>query len=119
MKMQYFNTNKSSWLTAKANLDKLVLFCWISRYRYHFMGIQIVLVQQIITWNFQERRAAAVKIIWTVKESSRFQVTGLGIVDPIASNETVEGRTWTEFAITANEKWKDAEAEVKNYKKVL
>jgi outer membrane protein OmpA-like peptidoglycan-associated protein len=50
--------------------------------------------------------------------SSRFQVTGLGIADPIAS--TVEGRTMNrrvEFAITANEKMKKMLKLKKNYKK--
>ena len=64
-------------------------------------------------------RATAVKSYLNSKgvSSSRFQVTGLGIADPIASNETVEGRSQNrrvEFAITANEKMiKDAEAESK------
>ena len=65
-------------------------------------------------------RAASVRNYLASKgvSSSRFQVTGLGIADPIASNETVDGRSQNrrvEFAITANEKMiKDAEAEVKN-----
>ena len=56
-------------------------------------------------------RAASVKNYLVAKglAASRFSVTGLGIADPIASNETVEGRSKNrrvEFAITANEKMK-------------
>jgi outer membrane protein OmpA-like peptidoglycan-associated protein len=47
--------------------------------------------------------------------SSRFVTTGLGIVDPIATNDTPEGRSQNrrvEFAITANEKMvQDAQKE--------
>lgn len=47
--------------------------------------------------------------------STRFVTTGLGIADPIASNETVDGRSKNrrvEFAITANDKMvQDAQKE--------
>ena len=65
-------------------------------------------------------RAASVRSYLVRKgvASSRFQVTGLGIADPIASNDTAEGRSQNrrvEFAITANEKMiQDAKGEVKN-----
>ncbi|HWR99585.1 MAG TPA: OmpA family protein, partial [Prolixibacteraceae bacterium] len=54
-------------------------------------------------------RAAAVKNYLISKgiEASRMKTTGLGIADPIASNDTEEGKSQNrrvEFAITANEK---------------
>ena len=56
-----------------------------------------------------EQRAAAVKNYLVSKglKSSRFKTTGLGIADPIASNDTADGRTQNrrvEFAIMANDK---------------
>ena len=49
--------------------------------------------------------------------ASRFTVQGMGIADPIASNDTPDGRSKNrrvEFAITANEKMiQDAEKEAK------
>ena len=59
--------------------------------------------------NLSKQRAASVKAYLSDKglASSRFVTTGLGIADPIATNETAEGRTQNrrvEFAITANEK---------------
>ena len=47
--------------------------------------------------------------------ASRFATTGMGIADPIATNDTPEGRSQNrrvEFAITANEKMvQDAQKE--------
>jgi outer membrane protein OmpA-like peptidoglycan-associated protein len=63
------------------------------------------------------QRAASVKAYLGTKGilSGRFTTTGLGIADPIASNETVDGRSQNrrvEFAITANNKMvQDAEKE--------
>ena len=65
-------------------------------------------------------RAASVKNYLVSKgiNASRFNTTGLGIADPIATNDTPEGRSQNrrvEFAITANEKMvQDAQKEVKN-----
>ena len=54
-------------------------------------------------------RAASVRnyLISKGLNTGRFTVTGMGIADPIASNETTSGRAENrrvEFAITANEK---------------
>ena len=50
--------------------------------------------------------------------SGRLNTTGLGIADPIASNETVEGKSQNrrvEFAITANKKMtEEAKTEATN-----
>ena len=50
--------------------------------------------------------------------TSRFTTTGLGIADPIATNETAEGKSQNrrvEFAITANDKMvQDAKKETGN-----
>jgi outer membrane protein OmpA-like peptidoglycan-associated protein len=56
-----------------------------------------------------QRRAESVKDYLVSKglKSSRFKTSGLGIADPIATNDTPEGRSQNrrvEFAITANEK---------------
>ena len=58
------------------------------------------------------KRAEAVKTYLASKGlvASRFKTTGLGIEQPIATNDTPEGRSQNrrvEFAITANEKMKE------------
>ena len=66
-----------------------------------------------------EDRAAAVRNYLVNKGliAARFQTKGMGPNDPIASNDTPEGRSKNrrvEFAITANEKMiKDTEQEIK------
>ena len=63
------------------------------------------------------QRAASVQSYLVSKglKSSRFKTSGLGIVDPIATNDTPEGRAQNrrvEFSITANDKMvNDAKAE--------
>ena len=117
-----FNTNKSTLTaTAKANLDKLVpVFAEYPDTDITIYGYTDSTGPADYNLKLSGERAAAVKSYLSSKgvASSRFQVTGLGIADPIASNETVEGRSQNrrvEFAITANAKMKkDAEAEVKN-----
>ena len=95
---------------AKANLDKLVpVFN-----QYPDTNIQIYgytdstgTVEHNLT--LSEQRAASVKTYLATKgiSSARFNTSGLGIADPIATNDTPEGRSQNrrvEFAITANEK---------------
>ena len=116
-----FDTNKSSLTAAaKANLDKLVpVFAEYPDTNITIYGYTDNTGKAEYNLKLSDERAAAVKNYLNSKgvASSRFQVTGLGIADPIASNETLEGRSQNrrvEFAITANEKMiKDAEAEGK------
>ena len=116
-----FDTNKSSLTAAaKGNLDKLVpVFAEYPDTNITIYGYTDNTGKAEYNLKLSDERAAAVKNYLNSKgvASSRFQVTGLGIADPIASNETLEGRSQNrrvEFAITANEKMiKDAEAEGK------
>ncbi|MBP4140388.1 OmpA family protein [Flavobacterium sp. P4023] len=116
-----FDTNKSSLTAAaKANLDKLVpVFAEYPDTNITIYGYTDNTGAADYNLKLSGERAGAVKSYLNSKgvSSSRFQVTGLGIADPIASNETVEGRSQNrrvEFAITANDKMiKDAEAESK------
>ena len=117
-----FDTNKSSLTAAaKANLDKLVpVFAEYPDTNITIYGYTDSTGPADYNLKLSGERAGSVRNYLASKgvSSSRFQVTGLVIADPIASNETVEGRSQNrrvEFAITANEKMiKDAEAEVKN-----
>lgn len=116
-----FDTNKSTLTAAaKANLNKLVpVFGEYPDTNITIYGYTDSTGPADYNLKLSGDRAAAVRNYLASKgvSSSRFQVTGLGIADPIASNETAEGRSQNrrvEFAITANEKMiKDAEAEVK------
>jgi outer membrane protein OmpA-like peptidoglycan-associated protein len=117
-----FDTNQSSLTAAaKANLDKLVpVFGEYPDTNITIYGYTDNTGAADYNLKLSGERAASVRNYLTGKgvSSSRFQVTGLGIADPIASNETVEGRSQNrrvEFAITANDKMiKDSEAESKN-----
>jgi outer membrane protein OmpA-like peptidoglycan-associated protein len=117
-----FDTSKSSLTAAaKANLDKLVpVFGEYPDTNITIYGYTDSTGPADYNLKLSGERAAAVRNYLTGKgvSSSRFQVTGLGIADPIASNETLEGRSQNrrvEFAITANDKMiKDSEAESKN-----
>lgn len=116
-----FDTNKSS-LTAAAqnNLDKLVkVFNQYPDTDIVIYGYTDSSGPADFNLKLSEQRAASVKSYLGGKgiASSRIQVIGMGIADPIASNETAEGKSKNrrvEFAITANEKMKqDAEKEAK------
>jgi outer membrane protein OmpA-like peptidoglycan-associated protein len=106
-----FNTNKSSLTaTAKANLDKLVpVFKEYPDTDIIIYGYTDITGTPAYNLKLSGQRAASVKSYLVGKglSSSRFQVTGLGIADPVATNNTEEGRTQNrrvEFAITANDK---------------
>ena len=114
-----FDTNKSSLTAAaQANLDKLVTVF------NQYPDTDIVLYGYTdssgpadFNLKLSEQRATSVKNYLSGKgiKADRFTVNGMGIADPIASNETAEGKSKNrrvEFAITANEKMKqDAEKE--------
>ncbi len=117
-----FDTSKATLTTAaKANLDKLVTV--FNEYPdtnimiYGYTDSSGKVDSNLI---LSEKRAAAVQTYLTSKNivATRFKTTGMGIADPIASNETPEGRSQNrrvEFAITANEKMvEDAKSETKN-----
>jgi len=117
-----FDTNKSTLTpTAKANLDKLVLVF----NEYPDTNIMIYgytdstgLVEHNL--KLSQERATSVKNYLVSKGllATRFNTTGLGIADPIATNDTPEGRSQNrrvEFAITANDKMvQDAKKESGN-----
>jgi outer membrane protein OmpA-like peptidoglycan-associated protein len=114
-----FDTNKSTLTAAaKANLDKLVpVFNQYPDTNIQIYGYTDITGSPEYNLTLSEQRAASVKTYLTGKglSSGRFTTTGLGIADPIASNDTPEGRSQNrrvEFAITANEKMvQDAQKE--------
>lgn len=117
-----FDTNKSTLTAAaKANLDKLVpVFQEYADTDITIFGYTDSTGPADYNLKLSGERAASVKNYLVSKgiSSARFHVTGMGIADPIASNETVEGRSQNrrvEFAITANDKMRqDAEKEAGN-----
>ncbi|MGA9637366.1 OmpA family protein [Flavobacterium sp.] len=114
-----FDTNKSSLTAAaKANLDKLVpVFNEYPDTNITIFGYTDNTGAAEYNLKLSGERAAAVKSYLASKgiASSRFNVTGMGIADPIADNTTPDGRSKNrrvEFAITANEKMvQDAQKE--------
>lgn len=117
-----FDTNKSSLTAAaKANLDKLVpVFKDYSDTNITIYGYTDNTGSADYNLKLSGERAVSVRDYLVNKgvSSARFNVSGLGIADPIASNETLEGRSQNrrvEFAITANEKMiQDANSGSKN-----
>jgi outer membrane protein OmpA-like peptidoglycan-associated protein len=117
-----FDTNKSSLTAgAKANLDKIIpVLQSYSDTDLVIYGYTDSTGKPEYNLTLSDQRAASVKAYLTQKglSSARIQTTGLGIADPIANNETVDGRAQNrrvEFAITANEKMKqEAEKEAGN-----
>lgn len=114
-----FDTNKSTLtMAAKNNLDKLVsVFDQYPDTNIQIYGYTDSTGPADYNLTLSGQRAASVKSYLSTKgiSSGRFTTTGLGIADPIASNETVDGRSQNrrvEFAITANNKMvQDAEKE--------
>jgi outer membrane protein OmpA-like peptidoglycan-associated protein len=115
-----FDTNKSTLTAgAKANLDKLVpVFKEYGDTNIEIFGYTDNTGKPEYNLTLSGQRAASVKAYLISKgiSSGRFKTSGLGIADPIASNDTAEGRTQNrrvEFAITANVKMvNDAKTEV-------
>lgn len=106
-----FDTNKSTLTAAaKANLDKLVpVFNQYPDTNIQIYGYTDSTGSPEYNLTLSDQRAASVRAYLAGKglSSSRFVTTGLGIADPIATNDTPEGRSQNrrvEFAITANEK---------------
>jgi outer membrane protein OmpA-like peptidoglycan-associated protein len=117
-----FDTSKSTLTTsAKTNLDKLVtVFNEYPDTNIVIYGYTDNTGKLEFNQTLSEQRANSVKgyLISKGIAASRFTATGMGIADPIATNDTPEGRSQNrrvEFAITANAKMvQDAQKEVKN-----
>ncbi len=106
-----FDTNKSSLTaTAQQNLDKLVpVFKEYPNTNIQIFGYTDSTGAAEYNLTLSDQRAASVKNYLVNKgiDASRFTTEGMGIADPIATNDTAEGRSQNrrvEFAITANEK---------------
>ncbi len=117
-----FNTNKSSLTSlAKANLDKLIpVFKNYENTNIVIFGFTDSTGKVDYNLSLSEKRADAVKNYLSQNgiNESRFLIQGLGIENPIDTNDTAEGRSKNrrvEFAIVANEKMvKDAKNEAGN-----
>lgn len=106
-----FDTSKSTLTAAaKANLDKLIpVFQEYAETNITIFGYTDSTGPADFNLKLSGERAASVRnyLISKGLNTGRFTVTGMGIADPIASNETTGGRAENrrvEFAITANEK---------------
>ena len=117
-----FDTNKSTLTAmAKTNLDKLVsVFKEYADTNIMIYGHTDSTGSAEYNLKLSQERTTSVKNYLVSKGlvSTRFSTSGMGIADPIASNDTPEGRSQNrrvEFAITANEKMiEEAKSEVKN-----
>ncbi|MFN3639470.1 MAG: OmpA family protein [Flavobacterium sp.] len=117
-----FETAKSTLTPlARQNLDKVVpVFQSYPDTNIRIYGYTDSTGRLEFNQKLSEDRAASVRNYLVSKGlvASRFVTVGMGPNDPIATNETVEGRSKNrrvEFTITANEKMiKDTEAELKN-----
>lgn len=109
-----FQFNKSTLtITAKQNLDKLVpVFKEYADTDIKIYGYTDSVGSDEYNMNLSEQRANSVKTYLASKGlvASRFQIVGMGELDPIASNNTDAGRSENrrvEFAIVANQKMID------------
>lgn len=109
-----FDTSKSTLTsTAKANLDKLVpVFQSYADTDIVIYGFTDSTGKVEFNQTLSEQRAISVEKYLESKglNMSRFKMVGMGIADPIATNDTPEGRSQNrrvEFAITANDKMVD------------
>ncbi len=117
-----FDVNKSSLTPqAKTNLDKLVpVFKEYSETNIDIFGYTDSSGKVDFNLKLSKDRAETVKnyLISKGLVAERLKTTGLGVADPIATNETVEGKSQNrrvEFAITANQKMtEDAKTQSKN-----
>ncbi len=106
-----FDINKSTLTPlATANLDKLVpVFKEYNETNIDIFGYTDITGRPEYNLTLSKNRAESVKTYLVSKgiRSERIKTSGLGIADPIASNDTEEGRSQNrrvEFAITANQK---------------
>lgn len=106
-----FDTGKATLTSAaKANLNKLVpVFKEYADTNIEIYGYTDSTGSPEFNLTLSQKRAESVKNYLTSNGllSSRFKITGLGIADPIATNDTADGRTQNrrvEFAILANDK---------------
>jgi outer membrane protein OmpA-like peptidoglycan-associated protein len=106
-----FDTNKSSLTPqAQANLDKLIpVFQEYGDTNIQIFGYTDSSGKPEYNLTLSEKRAESVKnyLIGKGLVASRFKTSGFGIADPIATNDTPEGKAQNrrvEFAITANDK---------------
>ena len=106
-----FATGKATLTSnAKSNLDKLVpVFKEYPDTNIELFGYTDSTGSPDFNLTLSQKRAESVKnyLASTGLVGSGFNITGLGIADPIATNDTADGRTQNrrvEFAIIANDK---------------
>lgn len=106
-----FDTGKATLTSAaKANLNKLVpVFKEYADTNIEIYGYTDSTGSPEFNLTLSQKRAESVKNYLASNGliSSRFKITGMGIADPIATNDTADGRTQNrrvEFAILANDK---------------